>query len=225
MKVSEKSLELNVGAELLAMLRGPWAMPKAYLRGLTQREEKQEGVDFFLQLSPTARIFAFQFKAPKGREDGPPYRYTLVSEQHELLHTLAVTSPGSVYYVLPFYVTHAKLRRDVPSLIQDTWLLPIAQMATPDVFSGQKTKTIRCAHGVATVNPEYRLQHIAETRIPAQAGVPAEQFASWYLRVRKAHIQAAQTKRRNPWLVRGLRIAIVESDSEAIYKALQLTAR
>ena len=46
MKVSEKSLELNVGAELLAMMRGPWGMPKAYLRGLTQREEKQQGVDF-----------------------------------------------------------------------------------------------------------------------------------------------------------------------------------
>ena len=39
MKVSEKSLELNVGAELLALLRGPWGMPKAYLWGLTQREE------------------------------------------------------------------------------------------------------------------------------------------------------------------------------------------
>jgi hypothetical protein len=69
MKVSEKSLELNVGAELLAMMRGPWGMPKAYLRGLTQREEKQQGVDFFVQLGPNARIFAFQFKAPKGRQE------------------------------------------------------------------------------------------------------------------------------------------------------------
>jgi len=39
-------------------------MPKAYLRGLTQREEKQEGVDFFVQLNPATRIFALQFKAP-----------------------------------------------------------------------------------------------------------------------------------------------------------------
>jgi hypothetical protein len=149
MKVSEKSLELNVGSELLGMIRGSWGMPKAYLRGLTQREEKQEGVDFFMQLSPTARIFAFQFKAPKGRKEGTPYRYTLVSEQHELLHALAVTSPGSVYYVLPFYVTHTKLRRDVPNLIQDTWLLPISPMRTSDVFGGQKTKTIRCQSGAA----------------------------------------------------------------------------
>lgn len=51
MKVSEKSLELNVGAELLGLLRGPWGLSKAYLRGLTQEEENQEGVDFFVQLS------------------------------------------------------------------------------------------------------------------------------------------------------------------------------
>jgi hypothetical protein len=47
MKVSEKSLELNLGAEVLGLLRGAWGMPKAYLRRLTQREEKQQGVDFF----------------------------------------------------------------------------------------------------------------------------------------------------------------------------------
>ena len=66
-KVSEKSLELNVGAELLDMLRGRLGMHKAFLRGLTQTEERQEGVDFFVELSPATRIFAFQFKAPKGR--------------------------------------------------------------------------------------------------------------------------------------------------------------
>jgi hypothetical protein len=89
MKISEKSLELNLGAELLNLLRGPWGMPKAYLRGLTQREERQQGVDFVAQLDPMTRIFAFQFKAPKGRHDGTPYRYTLVREQHDLLHALA----------------------------------------------------------------------------------------------------------------------------------------
>jgi len=41
MKVSEKSLESNVAAELLGLLRGSWRLPKAYLRGLPQREEKQ----------------------------------------------------------------------------------------------------------------------------------------------------------------------------------------
>lgn len=120
MKISEKSLELNVGAELLNLMRGPWSMPKAYLRGLTQREERQQGVDFFVQLSSTARIFAFQFKAPKGSHDGTPYRYTLVREQHDILHALAQGFPNAVFYVLPFYAAHQKLQRDVPNLIQDT---------------------------------------------------------------------------------------------------------
>jgi hypothetical protein len=211
MKVSEKSLELNVGAEILSIMRGSWSMPKAYLRGLTQREEKQEGVDFFVQLSPTARIFAFQFKAPRGRDDRNPYRYTLVREQHDLLHMLAGSAPTSVFYVLPFYVTHAKLRRDVPNLVQDTWLLPIAPMSTPDVFAGQKTKIIRCEPGVAFVNPEYPLKHLAEARLERDAGIPAPQFAAWYSRLRRVRLETVGIRRRNPWLVRGLRVVIVDS--------------
>src|SRR5438552_3366947 len=148
MKVSEKSLELNVGAELLGVLRNAWGMPKAYLRGLAQREEKQEGVDFFVQLDPATRIFAFQFKAPKGAVDTSPYRYTLRLPQHNLLFDLAQYSPSSVFYVFPYYVTAAKLHQDVPDLIKDTWLLEVGQMPTAAVFGSQMTKTIRCDAGL-----------------------------------------------------------------------------
>ena len=136
MKVSEKSLELNVGAEMLALLRERWRMPKAYLRGLTQREESQEGVDFFAQLTPQTRIFAFQFKAPKGRCEGEPYRFTIQRRQHEMLSALAGGSTGNVFYVLPFYVTPAKLQDDVPNLLADTWLLPVASVRGTGVFGG-----------------------------------------------------------------------------------------
>ena len=77
MKVSEKSLELNLATEILNLLRNEWGLPKAYLRGLTQREEKQEGVDFFAQLNPKARLFAFQFKAPRGMSEATTYRFSL----------------------------------------------------------------------------------------------------------------------------------------------------
>lgn len=96
-KVSEKSLELNVGAELLDLMRNSWGMPKAYLRGLTQREEDQEGVDFYAELNPAARLFAFQFKAPKARSESTPYRYTLKREQHRMLGLLAGLAPKSVF--------------------------------------------------------------------------------------------------------------------------------
>ena len=128
MKVSEKSLELNVGAELLDVLRHRCAMPKAYLRGLTQREEHQEGVDFLAELSSSTRIFAFQFKAPKGQwGDKTPYRFTIQRHQHEKLSALSTKCPSGVFYVLPFYVCPAKLRHDVPQLLRDTWFPPSLQ--------------------------------------------------------------------------------------------------
>ena len=153
MKVSEKSLELNVGAELLALLRDRWHMPKAYLRGLTQREESQEGVDFFAQLTPQTRIFAFQFKAPKGRREGEPYRFTIQRRQHEMLSALAGGSAENVYYVLPFYVTPAKLQHDVPNLLTDTWLLPVASVRGTGVFGGYWTRTVHCARRVCVYQP------------------------------------------------------------------------
>ncbi len=208
MKVSEKSLELNVGAELLVLLRNSWGAPKAYLRGLTQREEKQEGVDFFVQLDPATRIFAFQFKAPKGTVDAVPYRYTLRRPQHDLLFDLAQFSPRSVFYVFPYYVTAAKLHRDVPDLVKDTWLLDLDQMPTAAVFGAAATKTIRCDGGLAMVNPEYEMRPVREMSPPS--GVPVRRFASWYSRYREAagHLADQPTRRRDPWLVRGLRVAI-----------------
>lgn len=207
MKLSEKSLELNVGAELLGLLRGPWGMPKAYLRGLTQREEKQEGVDFFVQLDPETRVFAFQFKAPKGSVEATPYRYMVVREQHELLFNLSQLAPGAVFYVLPFYVTPAKLQQDVPQLVQDTWLLDVGQMPISPLFGPWKSRTIRCVAGQAYVNPGYRVRKLADIRKLRSKGIPVRSFARWYIRPRE-HANVP-LRRRNPWVVRGLRVVIV----------------
>ena len=68
MRVSEKSLELNVGSEFLVYLRGTLGLTKAYLRGLTQREERAEGVDFYAQMNPGAAIF----RLPIQGSGGPP---------------------------------------------------------------------------------------------------------------------------------------------------------
>ncbi len=211
MKISEKSLELNVGAELLHLLRGTWGMPKAYFRGLTQREEKQQGVDFFAQLNPTVKIFAFQFKAPKGRNDQVPYRFTLVGEQHERLHELAREWPDGVFYVLPFYASHEKLQLDVPALVQDTWLLPVEPMVPSQVFGSNKTKVVRCRPGMAFVNPEYRLRNARDVPLSQRAGIPAKEFAAWYSSLRGHEARSAHHSRRmNPWVVRGLRVVIAE---------------
>jgi len=207
MKVSEKSLELNVGAELLTLLRGPWGMPKAYLRGLTQREERQEGVDFFAQLDPDTRLFAFQFKAPKGAFDGVPYRYTLVRDQHQALFALAQNAPNSVFYVFPFYVRPEKLQQDVPNLLQDTWLLDIGAMPTNPVFAQHQTRTINCTAGQASVNPEFSLANALKVKAPLAGGIAVKRFVRWHDGFREH--AGRHLKRRSPWLVRGLRLALV----------------
>ena len=208
MKVSEKSLELNVGAELLALLRGPWGMPKAYLRGLTQREESQEGADFFAQLPSSTRIYAFQFKAPKGRLEGEPYRFTIQRRQHEKLRALTGGPPGGVYYVLPFYVSPVKLEGDVPHLLGDTWFLKVGGMRATDVFGPYQSRTMHCEQGVARVNPEYVLHRGSE--MEPDAGIPVGRFAEWYAGLRDGDDELmGRRARRSPWLVRGLRVAVV----------------
>lgn len=210
-------------------------MPKAYLRGLTQREERQEGVDFFAQLAPKTRIFAFQFKAPKGRQEGEPYRFTIQRRQHEKLSTLAGGSRGNVFYVLPYYVMPAKLQRFVPRLLRDTWFLPVGSMKGTDPFGTYKTRTVRCERGLASINPEYELRGVDD--LEPSDGIPAGQFAEWYADLHiesdkaissEPHIDPSlvpglHTKSadaispkpgRNPWLVRGLRVAIVQPASD-----------
>jgi hypothetical protein len=207
MKVSEKSLELNVGTELLNLFRTSWGLPKTYLRGLTQKEERQEGVDFFLQLDPATRLFAFQFKAPKGKYDAVPYRYTLEREQHNFLFGLSQLAANSVFYVFPFYVTPTKLQADVPELLRDTWLLRIEQVPTAQVFGPQLTCTVRCQSGIASINPEYKMLNMRQSRDLESKGIAIGEFASWY----KDHLSSntqSERRRRSPWLVRGLRLVM-----------------
>ena len=212
MKVSEKSLELNVGAELLHMLRWQWGMPKAYLRGLTQQEEHQEGVDFFAQLPSSTLIFAFQFKAPKAQwGDRMPYRFTIQRHQHGNLSRLASCWPGSVYYVFPFYVLPSKLRRDVPYLLRDTWLLPVAAMLGTNVFGPYQSRSVRCWRHKASVNPDYELLPALQMELAPNAGIPVPQFTEWYADLHdRTDKLVGRSPRKSPWLARGLRVAIVQ---------------
>ncbi len=209
MKVSEKSLELNVGAELLAHLRGPLNMPKAYLRGVTQQEEYRTGVDFFARLPDRARIFAFQFKAPRGPSDNLPYKFTLARHQHTALCNLAVQDPSAVYYVFPFYVLTHKLLRDVPNLARDTWLLPVARLP-PTVFAGQRTKRVCCFPGTAIVNPDYPMESLATLALSWEDGIKPDRFAEWYYRLRHHSSDLVyHPPRFNSQVVRGLRVTVI----------------
>lgn len=211
MKVSEKTLELNIGAELLQRLRRQPGLQKTYLRGLTQAEERSEGVDFFAQLDPKSRLFAFQFKAPKGRVESLPYRYTVVDYQHHALYALAQMHPGSVFYVFPFFVTPSKVHSFSPTLLSQTWFADIAEIDTAAVFRGARSRTIQCVAGHAYVNPEYSLRHGLELLLDADSGIRPAAFAEWYRRFRLMSADDTNDEgigRRNPWLARALRLAV-----------------
>jgi hypothetical protein len=113
-----------------------------------------------------------------------------------------------VFYVFPFYVTTAKLQRDVPILAVDTWLLPLDQLRTPDVFGGKQSPTARCGPGQAQINPEYRLHKLQDLSDMRPRGVQASAFKDWYAWCRERG-RRTPTGRRSPWLARGLRIVVV----------------
>lgn len=216
MKISEKTLELNVGAELLNLYRIDCGWSKTYLQGLTQRQESQKGVDFFAQLSPDVHIAAFQFKAPRGTDDLIPYKFRIQEKQHSNLRRLAKRYKKSVYYVLPFYASHCKLQKDLPHLLhRDTRFLPVEHMETSDVFGDLKSRTVRCDRSYAYINPEYRLFNVRQLEgLFTEAGIPVREFVNWYyesLRLPESHheVETSQLQRKNPWLFRGLKVVII----------------
>ena len=66
-----------MGTEMLWILGNIWHLTKASLRGITEREDSQKGVDFLAQLSARSRHFSFQFKALLKKSEALHYRYIL----------------------------------------------------------------------------------------------------------------------------------------------------
>ena len=83
-------------------------------------------------------------------------------------------------------------------------ILDVDQMPTLAVFGGTQSKIVRCWPGHATINPDYEMRRMRDV-LPSH-GVPAQEFALWYRRYRES---LGLRNRRNPRLVRGLRVAIV----------------
>jgi hypothetical protein len=125
-----------------------------------------------------------------------------------LLYQLSSLSPNGVFYVFPYYVTFQKLQQQVPNLMLDTWLLNINQMPTAQAFGTAQSRTIQCNGPNAVINPEYKLERLHDMRIDPNNAVPARRFAEWYGQFRNLRGQAEE--RRDPWLVRGLRVVIIQ---------------
>ena len=121
-EVSEKSLELNICTEMLQKLRGhpPWQ--KSSWVGLTQRQEREEGLDAKIQNAPGIALM-LQFKSPWATSSVDQVcTFSINKTQHQALERLGC--PEAVHYVFPLYSKWWKVDKDAPNLLQDTWLVP-----------------------------------------------------------------------------------------------------
>ena len=199
-EVSEKSLELNVCAEFLRLIRCWPGCDRALWYGLTQAEEKKHGLDEMIKNVGAGVSVMLQFKAPWATSQPDDlYKFSINETQHQALECLANQHPDGVYYVFPLYSKWSKANQHAPRLAQDTWLVPVSSLplsslrslSTPATGSHRveleriQSKLQVTAHsppivGEAVNAGDYfadvsRGQPIAS----GSAGVPSEQLLEW----------------------------------------------
>ena len=128
-------MELNVCAEFLQHIRTRPGCEGAVWFGLTQRQERERGLDELICNAPGLALM-LQFKSPwaNSRVDYL-YRFSINRKQHRALENLAIQYPTSVYYVFPLYSKWAKVNRNAPSLATDTWLIPVSCISLDASYS------------------------------------------------------------------------------------------
>ena len=109
--VHEKTLELNLSAEVLVLIRS--VHPTAYLIGMTQERENRNGIDSAIQAMGTP-LGAIQYKAALRPKSKKEYWFSVHANQLKHLHTLETYFPGRVAYFLPRVNTKHDLRTNSP---------------------------------------------------------------------------------------------------------------
>lgn len=145
-EVSEKSLELNVCAELLQGIRTVPGCEGALWLGLTQRQERRTGLDEFIHNVGPGMALMLQFKAPwRTSVVDHLYKFSINERQHEALEPLAARYPEAVHYVFPFFSRWSKAKEYAPDLVQDTWLVPVSSIPLAALQAVSSPKTGRTA--------------------------------------------------------------------------------
>ena len=128
---------------MLHCLRANPIYNKALWVGLTQREERKNGIDARIRNAQGSALM-LQFKAPwaTSRVDYL-YRFSINREQHQVLEQLELKHPKAVFYVFPLYSRWSKADRDAPHLLQDTWLLPVSCIQSKHLVKENTTLDVR----------------------------------------------------------------------------------
>ena len=156
LRVSEKTLELNICAEVLQVIRQIPGCNRAFWIGMKQDQEARLGIDELINNLPTGMHLALQFKAPRSEpRDQIPYRFTINDRQNNNLLRLANSRPEAVYYILPQYNSFAKMRLDSPNLLRDAWLLKVSDLqGLPASTNRQGTHMVGTNPPIAVVRSE-----------------------------------------------------------------------
>ncbi len=123
MRLSEKTLELNICAQFSAHFTGK---SKIFWFGLTQRQEAIAGFDACTKLN--GRLLIFQFKASNHILKKTGDRKFIVSH-HQLsaLRSKVKHTTRSVFYALPLIGNTDEMRKN-SNLLSQTWLLDVASL-------------------------------------------------------------------------------------------------
>lgn len=127
--VSEKTLELNICAEILSLIRSLPNCHAAFWIGMKQDQEARNGLDELISNLPDGMHLALQFKSPRSRPSNQmPYKFTINDKQNSSLLRLATHRPDAVYYVFPQYNTFTRMRSNSPILLSDTHFLRVEDL-------------------------------------------------------------------------------------------------
>ncbi len=149
LRISEKTLELNICAEVLQYIRHVPGCSQSFWIGMKQDQEARLGLDELIHNVPAGMHLALQFKAPNSEpQNQVPYRFTINDRQNRNLMRLASIRPDAAYYVFPHYNSFTKMRTDSPALLQDTWLLKVYDLRNLPVSTNRQG-----THSVRTTPP------------------------------------------------------------------------
>lgn len=195
-QVSEKTLELNVCAELLALIRK--RHPKAVWLGLTQLQEQGWGIDEMLRNAGPGFHLMLQFKSPwpTSREDGE-YRFSINTQQQmAIMAGPAALSPDSVWYVLPHFSTWPKVEAMAPTLVEDTWALKASDVQSAGWASKPERHKVIAQTGSRKAKPNIQIRSpqfdvvvspMSEILVPRQGEInvgeswlPAVALREWF---------------------------------------------
>jgi hypothetical protein len=127
MKLSEKTLELNICAQVSQYV-GP--AQKLFWFGLTQKQEAQAGFDACTKLG--GRLLIFQFKASNRLLKTKERVFLAPHDQLTALRKNVKSYHRSVFYAFPLIGNTQELKMN-PDLLSQTWLVDVASLTSVGV--------------------------------------------------------------------------------------------